>query len=225
MATRQANIDDIELSPDQIYLRNKRIPRVDAEFEWTDKRVAELQKCAKDIKYFSENYFYINTVDDGKVKIDLYPAQKRVLKSLVANRFVIVNASRQIGKTTLMCVYALWVTCFNADKRVVIVANKEKTAINILRRIKMAYEELPNWLKPGADTWGSTEVMFGNDSSIAISTTSSSAARGDTVNCVDGSTIVTIRDSKSNEVFDVPIQVLYEMLEKDGGEMRVCNIQ
>ena len=175
-------IDDVELTPDQIYLRNKRIPRSDAEFEWTPDRIREMKLSTDSLLHFTNNYFYINTVDDGKCRIKLYDAQKRVLKSLDSHRFVIVNASRQVGKTTLMTAYALWVTCFNPDKRVVIVANKEKTAINILRRIKMAYEELPNWLKPGAETWGSTEVVFGNDSSIAISTTSSSAARGDTVN-------------------------------------------
>lgn len=175
-------MDDQELTLDQTYLRNKRLPRVDAEFDWTPERIAELKKCRSNIRYFAENFFYINNVDDGKIKIDLYAAQRRVLKTLAKSRFCIVNASRQVGKTTLMCIYALWVTCFNGDKRVVIVANKEKTAIMILRRIKMAYEQLPNWLKPGADVWGGTEVVFGNDSSIAISTTSGSAARGDSVN-------------------------------------------
>ena len=36
----------------------------------------------------------------------------------------------------------------NQDKSVLICANKFKTAKDILSRIKLAYEELPMWLKP-----------------------------------------------------------------------------
>ena len=98
--------------------------------------------------------------------------------------FICSNSFILTHNTTIMTIYALWFTCFNSDKRIVIVANKESTAIMILRRIKLAYEELPNWLKPGIDQWGKTEVIFGNGSSIAISTTTGSAVRGDTVNCI-----------------------------------------
>jgi hypothetical protein len=84
--------------------------------------------------------------------------------------------------TTVMTIYSLWIACFEFDKRILIIANKEDTAIMILRRIRMAYEQLPNWLKPGVKQWGKTEVIFSNDSSIAISTTSSTAARGDSIN-------------------------------------------
>jgi hypothetical protein len=176
--------EDVELGEDQTYLRNKRIPRADAELEFDAKKIAEIKKSQNDLIYFAENYFYIVTLDDGKCKIDLYTPQRRVLKALVKNRFVVLCASRQVGKTTMFTVYALWVACFNPTKRIVIVANKEKTAIMILRRIKLAYEELPNWLKPGAAQWGNTEVIFGNKSSIAISTTTGSAVRGESVNVI-----------------------------------------
>ena len=36
----------------------------------------------------------------------------------------------------------------NIDKKILICANKFKTAKDILSRIKMAYEMLPNWMKP-----------------------------------------------------------------------------
>jgi hypothetical protein len=81
-----------------------------------------------------------------------------------------------------MTIYALWIACFNKDKRVLVVANKEKTAINIFRRIRTAYEMLPNYLKPGVKEYGKTSITLENDSSIGISTTSSDAGRGDSVN-------------------------------------------
>ncbi len=173
-----------DLDYDQTYLRNKRIPRADAQFEWTPEMIAEIKKCKDNLLYFAEKYFYIVTLDDGKQKINLYPAQKRILKALQKYRFNAINASRQSGKTTLMTIYALWLTCFDDFKRVVIVANKESTAIMILRRVALAYEELPNWLKPGAAQYGKKEIIFGNHSSIGISTTTGSAVRGDSVNCI-----------------------------------------
>lgn len=118
--------------------------------------------------------------------------------------------------TTLMTIYALWLTCFDKDKTVLIVANKEATAINILRRIRMAYEYLPNWLKPGVKQWGKTEVVFANDSRITISSTSSSSSRGETANCVDGESLVTIRDKNTMETMDISMKDLADILEKDG---------
>jgi len=93
-------------------------------------------------------------------------------------------ASRQCGKTTMMTIYALWNACFNKDQRVLIVANKEGTAIEIFQRIRLAYEELPNWLKPGVKEYGKTSMVLANGSRVGISTTTGTAARGQSVNCL-----------------------------------------
>jgi hypothetical protein len=177
-------INEEPLDEDQYYRGDKKIPSADAQFKWTPAMVKELAKCKKDIIHFAENHFFITSVDRGKEKISLYTAQKKVLRSLGNNRFVCLLSSRQSGKTTLMTIYALWVTCFSEDQRVIIVANKEQTAINIFKRVRMAYEQLPNYLKPGVKEYGKTGVTFSNDSSIGISTTTSTAARGESVNCM-----------------------------------------
>ena len=171
----------------QFYRGDKNVPKEDAQFEWTPAMVKELKKCKENIVHFAESHFWIVNLDQGKMKIELYKAQKRALKSLADNRFVCVLASRQCGKTTITTIYALWNTCFFDDQRVIIVANKENTAINIFKRIRMAYEMLPNYLKPGVKEYGKTGVTFANGSSIGISTTTSTAARGDTASilCID----------------------------------------
>ena len=166
----------------QYYLGNKNLPRTDAEFEWTPTMLRDLKKAQRNILYFAENYFHIVNLDRGKEKISLFKCQKRVLRGLRDNRFVTLLASRQIGKTTLMTIYCLWIACFQDDQRILIVANKEQTAINIFRRIRLAYEMLPNWLKPGVIEWGKTSMALGNGSSMGISTTSSDAGRGDSCN-------------------------------------------
>lgn len=171
---------------EKYYLGNKNLPSPDAAFDYAShpEWVADIAKCRKNIIYFAENFFYIVNLDRGKEKIALHNYQKRVLRGLRDNRFVCLLASRQIGKTTLMTIYALWIACFFEDQRLLIVANKEQTAINIFKRVRLAYEQLPNYLKPGAVEYGKTSMTLGNGSSIGISTTSSDAGRGESVNVV-----------------------------------------
>jgi hypothetical protein len=184
MTTTKIDLNLHEQDSTTSYLNNDRLPAVNSQYAWTGERVKELEKCRKNILYFAQNYFFITTLDEGKVKIKPYKAQKRILKSLEKQRFVCLLASRQCGKTTMMTIFALWMACFRGDYRVIIVANKESTAKNILKRIKLAYEYIPNWIKPTVKQWDVKEVVFGNDSSIGITTTTSTAARGDTANCI-----------------------------------------
>jgi hypothetical protein len=168
-----------------LYLGNARLPTEHYEVkEWTPKMFTSLKKCSTDIVYFAEKHFTIVDPDKGKTKIKLFAYQKRILRALRDNRFNIMLASRQCGKTTIMTIYALWLCCFQKDKRVLIVANKEDTAIGIFRRIRMAYELLPNWLKTGVKEWGKTGAIFSNDSAIHVSTTSEDAGRSGSYNCL-----------------------------------------
>ena len=168
----------------QNYMNNPDLPNVGAEFEYTPKMIKELKKAQNNLLYFAENFFHIISLDDGKQKINLHYCQKRALRKMRDNRFFILLASRQIGKTTMMTIYALWIACFNNDQRILIVANKEGTAIEIMNRIRLAYEELPNWLKPGVKEYGKTAVTLANGTRIGISTTTGTAARGQSVNCL-----------------------------------------
>lgn len=170
----------------QFYLGNKNLPSPAAQFDYESNPqwIRDIEKCKKNILYFAENFFFIVNLDRGKEKIQLYNYQKKILRSLRDSRFVVLLASRQIGKSTLLTIYALWVACFNEDQNILIVANKESTAINIFKRVRLAYEQLPNYLKPGTVEYGKTSMTLGNGSSIGISTTSSDAGRGSSVNCL-----------------------------------------
>lgn len=166
------------------YRGSKNVPVAGAEYEFTADMVIDLQKCKEDIIYFAENFFYIVTLDNGKQKIKLYEAQKRALLSLVNNRFTALMQSRQSGKSTILTIFVLWMACFHDDHRAAIVANKETTAINIFKRIRMAYEQLPNYIKPGVKEYGKTGMTLGNDSSVIVSTTTATSIRGDTLNAL-----------------------------------------
>jgi len=160
------------------YRGSKHVPVAGAQYEFTADMVNELRKCKEDIIYFAENFFYIVALDRGKEKIKLYEAQRRILTSLVNNRFVCLLSCRQAGKSTLLTIFALWMVCFNEDQSAAIVANKESTAISIFKRVRMAYEQLPNYIKPGVKDYGKTGMTLGNDSSIIVSTTTATSIRG-----------------------------------------------
>jgi hypothetical protein len=169
------------------YRGSKHVPVAGAQYEFTADMVEELRRCKNSVVYFAENFFYIVSLDRGKEKIKLYNAQKQMLENMVSHRFTANLASRQSGKTSLLTIFALWMVCFNDDHRAAIVANKEATAINIFKRVRMAYEQLPNYIKPGVKDYGKTGMTLGNDSSIIVSTTTATSIRGDSLNtiCLD----------------------------------------
>lgn len=160
------------------YLGNKNLPTSSAKHEYDRDKIAELKKAKKNLLYFAENFFFIINADTGREVISLRKYQKRIMRKMRDNRFVIIMSSRQSGKTTLMTIYALWVACFNNDQKIVLVANKEQTAKDIFGRVRLAYEELPNWSKPGVVEYGKESMALANGSRIGISTTTGTAARG-----------------------------------------------
>ena len=173
---------DVKLSKNESYMGNPQLPTKNAKYVYTPEQVEEIDKCRNSIIHFATNYFYIIDPDKGKTVIKLFDYQMRMLEAFENHRFNIVLSSRQSGKTTCSTILALHEACFKDDKNIVIVANKEATAKNIFKRVKLAYEQLPNWLKPGVKKWGETSIEFTNGSYIGISTTTGSAGRGESVN-------------------------------------------
>jgi hypothetical protein len=69
---------------------------------------------------------------------------------------------------------------FNKDKTILIAANKNDNAMEMILRIRYAYEELPFWLKAGVkdDGWNKHEIGFDNGSRIVSTATSENSGRG-----------------------------------------------
>lgn len=153
----------------------------------TKTELSEYIKCKEDIIYFAENYFYIVSVDKGKMLIPLREYQKRILKAFVepqeGKRHCALLSSRQIGKSTISTIYLLWFALFNRDKLIAIVADKEKTSKNILSRIKTAYKKLPLWLQQGIkpDGWNAKSISLENGSTMIISSTTGTALTGESI--------------------------------------------
>lgn len=156
------------------------------------------------------HWYYIKNVK----KVDSVPVRCITVDSS-DNLFLCGRMMIPTHNSTLLTIYALWLMCFNNDQRVVIVANKEATAIEIFKRVRMAYEELPNWLKPGIDEWGKTSIKMSNGSEASISTTTGSAIRGMSINCVTGDSTITLRDVESGKVINCTMEHLKGMLNEN----------
>ncbi len=77
-------------------------------------------------------------------------------------------------------IFLLWFAMFIPDKTVLIAANKNDNAIEMISRIQYAYEFIPMWLKPGVtdDGWNKHSLKFDNKSRIVSAATSGNSGRG-----------------------------------------------
>jgi len=116
-----------------------------------------------------------------------------MLYHLVNHDRNIVLASRQTGKTTTYTVFVLWYATLFPEKKIMICANKLQTAIEVMDRIRVGYEYLPKFIKPGITVYNKQEISFANKSTIRAFATSSSASRGFSAQCVSRSTKVRVR--------------------------------
>lgn len=160
--------------------RNPRLKKAGTVSEYTPEMVEELRRCAKDPAYFARNYVMIKHAKRGKIPFKLYPYQEEMLKMYQENRYNIILSARQTGKTETTCAYLLWFAIFHADKTILVVSNKASNAKEMIAKIQYAYEELPEWLKPGIDdaSWNKHECAFDNKSRIIAQATSTDSGRG-----------------------------------------------
>lgn len=164
------------------YEGNRNIKQAGAILNFTAEHILELQKCRDDIVYFAENYFHIVSLDEGLIKIELRDYQKEMLENFQNNRFNIVLASRQSGKSTVYEVYLTHYLLFNDHKTAALLANKAKTAFGLMARVRKAYENLPKWLQQGVVEWNKGSVTLENGSTLTCDSTSSSGIRSMSVN-------------------------------------------
>jgi hypothetical protein len=116
--------------------------------------------------------------------------------------------------TQVSIIFLIHYVLFQQDKTVAILANNERTASDILRKLKDSYESLPLWLQQGVveGGWSKTTIQLENKCLIISGSTSSNGIRGRTINCVVGDTVITVRDTETNEISDIPMSFLEELL-------------
>lgn len=163
------------------YNGNPLLKKARKQISWTQEMLQEWLKCAQDPIYFAEKYIQIVHVDHGLIPIRLYDYQKEIIVKLTNNRRVTVVTSRQAGKTTTAAAVILHYILFNEHKTVALLANKGDAAREILDRIKLSYESLPDWLQQGVLEWNKGSIELENGCKVIAAATSSSAIRGKSI--------------------------------------------
>ena len=155
--------------------------RAGASFRMTPDEQQEYVRCALDVHYFVEKYCKVKREDGSVGSIKLRDYQKEILDNFVNNRFNILMASRQVGKTISSAIFMLHKILFDNDKNIMIVANKGDTAVEIVDKIKSIYTLLPFFLKPGIKTWNQKSLTFENGCRIKTSARTKTPAIGFTI--------------------------------------------
>jgi hypothetical protein len=155
--------------------------RAGVTFRLTPDEQQEYIRCAVDVHYFVEKYCKVKREDGSVGNIFLRDYQKEILDNFVNNRFNILMASRQVGKTISSAIFMLHKILFDNDKNIMIVANKGDTAVEIVDKIKSIYTLLPFFLKPGIKTWNQKSLTFENGCRIKTSARTKTPAIGFTI--------------------------------------------
>lgn len=170
------------LNQNESYLGNPNVKRDGVLQQWTPELLQEYKRCMDDPVYFAEKYVKVIALDQGLVPFKLYPYQKEMFKHFGENRFNVVLACRQSGKSISACAYLLWFALFNPEKTIAILANKGATAREMLSRITLMLENTPFFLQPGSKALNKGSLEFSNNSRIIAAATSGSSIRGMSVN-------------------------------------------
>ena len=171
------------------------------EFVW---RAQELKKCRDDIVYFANKYFRIISPDvnegrGGLGVIKTYSKQEDLLRFFQKYNRVVTLAARQSGKSTSYNIFCLWKLCFFDATNIMLLAQREKTAIELLGRLRMAYEYLPDFLKPSIVSYNKSSIEFAKHSKIEAFATASQGARGTSANIVICDEVAFIPDNVADE--------------------------
>ncbi len=149
-----------------------------------DKRqlLLEYTKCAENPSYTIEGYFEtFDKTQEGFVPFKLFDKQKLLISNYENNRFNLVLKYRQAGISTVTAAYAAVKTAFALSEnpeRILILANKQETAVEFLNKITGFIKQLPGWVNVSFNKSSQKHVKLSNGSELKAVATSTDALRG-----------------------------------------------
>jgi len=170
-------------------------------FSMTDLEQEEYIHCALDIHYFAETYCFIKGEDGQPIIIPLRDYQNEILDNFFSNRFNILMASRQIGKTICASITMLHYVMFNNNKNVLVTANKLDTSIEVLDKIKEIYQQLPFFLQQGVVNWNQKFMIFENKCRIKGFATTKTSSIGNTADFLYLDEFAYLPDNIANKFY------------------------
>lgn len=140
--------------------------------------VDEIMRCIEDPIYFIETYFKIVDAKVGLTNVQLYDWQKRTIEEYKDNN-VLGVLPRQSGKTELFAALSLYKLLFDGNYASIGIASpKYQSTQATLKKMKTAYDNLPEWMKVGIVTWNKNHIELENGNNLVAFSYSVGALRG-----------------------------------------------
>jgi hypothetical protein len=173
---------------------------------FSEANLVELIQCMDDPMYFMKTFMRIQHPTKGAIPFDPYPFQEKLIRGFNEHRFSIALTARQMGKTTCAAGFLLWKAMFTPDTTILIVANNFNGALEIMSRVKYAYENLPDYIRAGVTKFNEGSVNFDNGSRIVARATSPDAARGLSITLLYIDEFAFLRSSELADKFWTSVQ-------------------
>jgi len=139
-------------------------------FGYSTEEILELLKCQEDVIYFAENFCKISTKKGKKLVGEvggLREYQKKILRQFQANKYNIVLASRQIGKSITVAIYVCWFILFGGgDSNVLLLSETGKKAKDLFSKIKDIQDNMPFYMQVGLEYSSTQRRIYENGCSI-----------------------------------------------------------
>lgn len=138
----------------------------------------EYKKCLDSPVYFMRHYIKIKHPIRGTILFDLFKFQEETLQSFHDYKFNIILKSRQMGISTLVAAYSLWLMTFHKDKNILLISLKQDDAKDVVTKVRDAHKELPTWLKVKCVEDNRLSMVFVNGSQIKAASTTKKSGVG-----------------------------------------------
>jgi hypothetical protein len=168
----------------------------------------EFIKCLNDPVYFMKKYCLIQHPIRGRTEFNLYPFQEKVLTLFKNNDYSIVLKSRQLGISTLVAGYSLWLMTFYKDKNILVIATKQDTAKNLVTKVRFMYDNLPSWLQIKTVEHNKLSLRLKNGSQVKAVSAAGDAGRSEALSLLVIDEAAFIEENKIEDIWASSQQTL-----------------
>ena len=122
----------------------------------------EFEYCRNDVVYWANNYCVIEDKDSPEIIVPFkgWDAQNQTLRDFEKNRLNLILKARQMGITWIALYYCTHDLIFNLGHTVVALSKTEDDAKELVRRMSVILDNMPEILQAGGLTWKATSLSI-----------------------------------------------------------------
>jgi len=141
----------------------------------------EFKKCKDDFEYFLLNHFWMRDKYHPYNIIRPYPYQLQITRLIKSQRTTLINTAREMGISTIMSAYSLWLMTFSDNKIITSVSVSRLAAKDIFTPFLKAYYKMSKDIQPTIVEDSGWRIEFENGSSLTAEDSTTEAVESDLV--------------------------------------------